>query len=353
MSDIALTISVENADEKALHRFVDDLQKLHDLPQAAIDETRRSETVLELVIRYPLSMFDRSVSQLMATLFGEIPFMRAFGKARFENLEFPEAVFHWFAGPAFGAEAVLNRFGAVEPPLLVAILKPSLDAEGTLEQLEARIAGPVSGGFHIAKDDEMQGDFPNVPLDVRLALAVRNRRYVPAVNLDDPGAFRHAISNADVGMVIINPTIIGFPLLHELRKSTKVPLLGHLSMQGMYAACFSHRIFAQLHRLFGCDALITPIGETHYYRASKADEWEIADELTRDLPIAKTLPLLTGGGSLRNLAALMVPYEAAKKPYGIVLGGLIFNSPRPPAEMAKAVVDEVCRVKTSGHRARL
>ena len=37
------------------------------------------------------------------------------------------------------------------------------------------------------------------------------------------------------------------------------------------------------------------------------------------MPIAKTLPLLTGGGSMENLATIMRPYEEAKVPYGIVL----------------------------------
>jgi len=68
---------------------------------------------------------------------------------------------------------------------------------------------------------------------------------------------------------------------------------------------------------------------------------------TSDLPMAKTLPLLTGGGSMNNLESLMTPYEEPKVPYGIVLGGLIFNSDRPPAEMAQTVVRKVAEV----HRA--
>ena len=344
MGNIELTIIAEHADEKALHKFVDDLQRLKDLPTSKIDVGRRSPSALELKIRYPLAIFDHSVGQFLAVLFGEIPFMRAFGQARFEELELPEEVYRWFGGPAFGATAVLERFGASRPPLLVAILKPSLDLETNLEQFEARIAGPLAGGFHAAKDDEMQGDFPNLPLQTRLALAERNRQYIPAVNLDDVGAFRAVLNRSQIGMVMTNPTIMGFPTLNQLRKSTRVPILGHLSMQGIYATCFSHRIFALLHRLFGCDALISPIGNTHYYRASKEDEGEMVTAFTSELPIAKTLPLLTGGGSMENLATIMDPYEAQKVPYGIVLGGLIFNSQKGPTDMARAVVQKVAAV---------
>jgi ribulose 1,5-bisphosphate carboxylase large subunit-like protein len=345
MNGVELTIRAENADERALHKFVDDLQRLQDLPSATVDVTRRSPSTLVLKIRYPLTVFDHSVGQFLALLFGEIPFMRAFGQACFEDLALPEEVYEWFRGPAFGAERVLERFGASEPPLLVAILKPSLDPNGTVKELEQRIAHPLAGGFHAAKDDEMQGDFPNLSYRARFDLAARNRHYIPAVNFDDLNALREVFNRPEVGMIMVNPTIMGFPALFELRKATRVPILGHLSMQGIYATCFTPRIYAILHRLFGADALITPIGNTHYYRASKAEECEMVHAFTSELPIAKTLPLLTGGGRMDNLETIMTPYEAEKIPYGIVLGGLIFNSDKEPKQMARGVVQRIKEVK--------
>jgi ribulose 1,5-bisphosphate carboxylase large subunit-like protein len=344
MDHVELTLTSENADERALRKFIDDLQRLKDLPSAVIDLNHRSPSVIELKIRYPLTIFDRSVGQFLAVLFGEIPYMRAFGQARFEDLVLPPQVYEWFSGPAFGAASVLDRFGA-ESPLLVAILKPSLDPDLTIDALEKRIRQPLRGGFHAAKDDEMQGNFPKLPLNARLDLAARTRGYIPAVNLDDPLALRDVVQRSEIGMVLVNGTIIGFPALYELRKYTRVPILSHLSMQGVYATSFSPRLYALLHRLFGSDALISPIGDTHYYRASKAEESEIVRTLTSELPIAPTIPLLTGGGSLQNLASLMAPYEAANLPYGIVLGGLIFNFNREPQEMALTVVQKVKEVK--------
>jgi ribulose 1,5-bisphosphate carboxylase large subunit-like protein len=347
MRNIELTILTENADEKALNRFLGDLQKLKDLPSGTLEIDRRSPSSFVLKIGFPLSIFDRSVGQFMAVLFGEIPFMRAFGQARFEDLDLPEEVYEWFGGPAFGASVVLDRFDAADGPLLLAILKPSLDFDLTLDGLAKRISEPTGAGFHAAKDDEMQGNFPNLPVNARLDLASRNRRYIPALNFDDPADTVKILQRSEIGMVMVNGTILGFPVLHELRKRTKVPILSHLSMQGVYASSFSHRLYAQLHRLFGCDAFISPIGETHYYRASQSEEHEIVRAFTSDLPIARTLPLLTGGGSMENLARIMIPHETAGVPYGIVLGGLIFNSERTPAEMAAAVVEKVAQVKAS------
>jgi len=339
MQNVELTITATHADEKALRKFVDDLQRLTDLPTTRIDLVHLSASTMELKIRYPLDIFDHSVSQFLSVLFGEIPFMRAFGAARFEDLAVPDEVYEWFGGPAFGAASVLERFGAVRPPMLVAILKPSLDPDTTLDELKERIAGPLAGGFHAAKDDEMQGDFSRLSLAARIELARTNRRYIPSVNLDDLNAFRRTLDMSEIGMVLTNPTILGFPGLQQLRKTTRVPILAHLSMQGVYATCFSHRLYALLHRLFGSDAFISPIGETHYYRASKQDEQEMVDAFTSELPIAKTLPLLTGGGSLNNLESIMTPYEQRKVPYGIVFGGLIFNSDKAPEEMARTVVE--------------
>lgn len=350
-NNIELTVLAEDADEKALHKFIVDLQRLKDLPSSKIDVDRMSASAFKVHLRFPLNIFDRSVGQFIAMLFGEIPFMRAFGKARFEGLTLPAEVYSWFQGPAFGATSVLERFGAAEPPLLVAIIKPSLDLEGSVVDLEQRMRQPVTGGFHAAKDDEMQGDFANLPLQARLDLASRNRCYIPAVNLDDMSAFHQVLQREELGMILMNPTIVGFPALHELRKHTKVPLLGHLSMQGVYATSFSHRIYGQLHRLFGCDALISPIGDTHYYRASQAEETEIVNALTCELPIQKTLPMLTGGGGMSNLARIMTPYEQAGVPYGIVLGGLIFNSDRPPQSMAEAVVQKIAETKKALNKA--
>jgi len=347
MRNIELTILAEEADEKALNKFLGDLQKLKDLPSGTLAIERRSPSTFVLKIGFPLSIFDRSVGQFMAVLFGEIPFMRAFGRARFEDLHLPEEVYEWFGGPAFGDTAVLDRFGAAEGPLLLAILKPSLDFDLTVDGLAKRVAEPTGAGFHAAKDDEMQGDFPNLPVQARLDLASRNRRYIPALNFDNPADTIKVLQRSEIGMVMVNGTILGFPVLHELRKHTKIPILSHLSMQGVYASSFSHRLYAHLHRLFGCDAFISPIGETHYYRATQSDEHGIVRAFTSDLPIAKTLPLLTGGGSMENLARIMIPHETAGVPYGIVLGGLIFNSDKKPSEMAAAVVDKVAQVRAS------
>jgi len=78
--------------KRLLRKFVDDLQGLTDLHTTRIGPVHLSASTMELKIRYPLDILDRSVSQFLSVLFGEIPFMRAVGTARFQDLIVPDGV---------------------------------------------------------------------------------------------------------------------------------------------------------------------------------------------------------------------------------------------------------------------
>ena len=151
----------------------------------------------------------------------------------------------------------------------------------------------------------------------------------------------------DIGMIILNGTVIGFPMLQVISRDTKVPILSHLSLQGTYCPSFSPRVFAMLHRLFGADALIAPIGNTHYYRTSKEEEWEIVQALTEEAPVKPTLPFLTGGGALENMHEIMEPYEKSGTPYAMTFGTLVFGSNETPQEMATKVTEKIKTNKKS------
>src|SRR5262249_12349800 len=161
-------------------------------------------------------------------------FMRSFAQVKFVDLRLPEEVFAWFRGPKFGVDGLRDRFDIKQFPFLMAIVKPSMGLD--LEALEQRIAGPLRAGFHAVKDDEMQGNSSSLPLASRLELAARHRGYIPTVNLDSMDGLRPVLARKDLSMVLVNATIAGFPMLHEMSKITNVPLLSHLSLQGTYAA---------------------------------------------------------------------------------------------------------------------
>ena len=112
----------------------------------------------------------------MAILFGEMPFMRAFDRFIFRNIEVPEEVYGWFQGPRFGANGIKNRFDLNEFPLVMGIIKPSLDVTRDIAGQRSKLKGVFEAGLHAVKDDEIQGNLPNMPLEARLALAAEKKR---------------------------------------------------------------------------------------------------------------------------------------------------------------------------------
>lgn len=345
MSRIRSILQIHNAEEEKISSLLRHLQKIQDVPSVNTELTLQDDTSWRLVIDYPLSVFDHSVTQFLAVLFGELSFMRAFGDVCFLDIELPEEVYHWFGGPKFGVEGIQEKFRVQEFPFLTAILKPSIGPDLTPDIIEKKIADAVAGGFHAVKDDEMQGDLTFAPLEARLKIAKRFPEYVPTINVDDLETFKKILRVVTQNMILVNATVMGFPLFHRFVKTSKIPFLSHLAMQGVYHPNFSPRLFAFLHRLFGADALITPIGDTDYYRASKKDEQDMVTALTMELPIKPALPLLTGGAKLTNIESIIASYERSKNPYGVVMGTQIFGGEGNPKEMAEKVVAKIREYK--------
>ena len=334
MKTVDLVLEMHDVNKADTKHFFEKLQYLQDVPCDDLLLEDTGERSLMVTIRYPLTIFDQTVSQFMAALFGEFPYMRSFGNARFIDLRLPDEVWGWFGGPTFGAEGIKARVGGEQYPITMAIIKPSISSDLTAERIHQVVAEPIAGGFDFVKDDEMQGDFPYAPLADRVALASQVQQYVPTLNLDSATGYTDILADENIGMVLLNATVIGFPMLQRIASQTKVPILSHLSLQGTYMSTFSPKLIALLHRLFGCDALITPIGDTEYYRAAKADELEMARALTSPAPGRATLPFLTGGGTIDNVQDIMAPYEADQLPYGLVFGTQVFGSDQSPETMA-------------------
>ena len=348
MSNIVSVIKLEKVNAKKLQKFIKHWQTIKDLPCDKLVFHKINSSTLKLEIHYPLNIFDKSVTQFLTVLFGELSFVTNFGQVKFIDLKLPREVYRWFGGPKFGVEELKKRFNVAKYPMLVAIIKPSLGKELNIKKINNKITGVINNGFHAIKDDEMQGDLKNTPLSIRIKLAKKYRRYIPAVNVDSVVAYKKIMNgkNANkIGMIIINASTIGFPMLHEIRKITRIPILSHVAMQGVYANSFSPKVFALLHRLFGCDAYTNPIGDVGYFNVDRKQEKEMAIEFTKNLPIKKTLPLFTGGARLNNLRLIIKPYEKLKIPYGVVFGSLIFASEDSPAHMCQKTIKKIREIK--------
>src|SRR3989304_434160 len=342
MKNIKTTLIAEGIDIEKLSKFIEHWRKIKDLPCEDIKINRIKDKIFKIELYYPLDIFDKSVTQFLTVLFGELSFVVNFGKIKFVDLDLPDEVYKWFKGPKFGVDEIRKRFSVDKYPMLMAIIKPSLGREITSKDIEKKINVVLNNGFHGIKDDEMQGNLVYSPLKDRIKFARKYKKYAPSLNLDSVEEYKRLIGTKDgknIGMVIINASTLGFPMLYEIRKITNVPILSHVALQGIYAQSMSPSLFAKLHRLFGCDAFINPIGEVGYFKVNREEEKEMAIEFTKDLPIKKTLPLFAGGARLNNLLEIIQPYEKMKIPFGVVFGSLIFSYPSPPSEMCRKVIN--------------
>jgi len=342
MAFIISKIKLENVNVEKVIKFLEHWKEIKDLPCEDIGITKVEDSTLLLEIYYSLEIFDKTVTQFMTIIFRELSFVSALGKVTFIDLQLPDEVYAWFGGPKFGAEEIKKRFDVEDYPVLVAIVKPSLSKELTIDKIKEKIEAVIAGKFHAVKDDEMQGNLSYTSLNDRIELAKTYKKYIPTLNLDSIEDFKKYLSregSKKIGMVLINASIVGFSMLHEIRKITNVPILSHVALQGVYNSSFSPKVFALLHRLFGCDAFTNPIGDVDYFNITKLQEKEMVLEFTKELPIKKTLPLLTGGARLHNLIDIIKPYEKLKVPYGVVFGSLIFASKEKPKVMCVKTIE--------------
>ncbi len=349
MKQIISTIKLEGVETDKLPKFLEHWKEIKDLPCEDLKIDKIDENTLQIRIYYPLDIFDRSVTQFITVLFGELSFIKIFGKVKFLDLELPKEVYKWFEGPKFGVEEIKKRFEAKDYPILISIIKPSLGKDLTTKKIKEKIKGVLAGGFHGIKDDEMQGNLIYAPLKERVKFAKKYGKYIPVLNLDNIKDYEKILNGKDsdkIGGVLLNVSTLGFSMLHEIRKITRVPLFSHPALQGVYGYSFSPKVFAMLHRLFGCDGYISPIAEVDYFNVDKEEEKDMVTEFTKELPIKKTLPILCGGARINNLKEIMIPYEKMDVPYGFAFGSQIFAYEGGPTKMCKKVVEKVKETKS-------
>lgn len=342
MNMIKSILKLDRVNKEEVKRFIKHWRKNADLPCKKLNLKSIGVETLLAEIYYPLNIFDRTVTQFISVLFAEIPMVKAWGNVTFIDLELPNEVYKWFTGPKFGTKELKSRFHVRSWPLLLAIAKPSLGT--SLKQLKSKITEILSSGFHAIKDDEMLGNASYSPLRGRIRLAKKYRRYVPSLNLDNLEGYEQNLSHGEIGMALINASTIGFPMLNEIKKISKVPLCSHMAMQGTFTKDFSARVFAKLHRLFGCDAYILPFGDADYYSITKKEEKEMVEEFTKDLPIKKTLPIIVGGAAPNNIKERVRPYKDTGIPFGIAFGSFIFSTKEKPSLQCKLITDELNKI---------
>jgi ribulose-bisphosphate carboxylase large chain len=256
--------------------FPDDL-----IPNAAIREQivgqlaaleQLEEDRWEAVIRYPVEVAGRELTQLVNCLFGNSSIKPGIRLVRFD---LSERLALLYRGPRFGQAGLRDRLGVRDRPLLCTAVKPMGLSPRALADLAYRMA---LGGIDLIKDDHGLADQAFCPFDERVArcgeaVARANQEtggqtlYVPNVTAPALEIVRRArfARAAGAGGLLFCPGLAGLDALRALADddTLALPILSHPAFQGSFTldprGGVAHGcLYGQLNRLAGADATIFP-----------------------------------------------------------------------------------------------
>ena len=250
----------------------------------------------ELVIRYPVEVAGRELTQLVNCLYGNISLQPGI---RLMGFDLSETLSRCYRGPRFGQAGLRNLVGVQDRPLLCTAIKPMGLSPKELAEMAYRLA---LGGIDLIKDDHGLTDQSFCPFEERVlrcaeAVARANQetggqvRYLPNVTAPAP-EIRHRAQHAreaGAGGLLFCPGLAGLDAMRALADddTLALPILSHPAFQGSYTldprGGLAHGVlFGLLNRLAGADATIFP---------SDGGRFAFTPDECRDIVAGATRPL--------------------------------------------------------------
>lgn len=205
-----------------------------------------------------------------STVLGNLFELRHFSALKLLDLQLPDALADAYPGPAFAVEGTRRLTGVHGRPIVGTIIKPSV---GLTPQVTAEMADRmISAGLDFLKDDELMGDPPHSPFEVRFAAVMdvvdrhadrTGRKAMYAVNISgDLDAMRRQLDIVEkrggtCAMLVLNA--VGLAGVAAVRRHSKVVLHGHRAGWGMFDRSpylgMSYLAYQKFWRLAGVDHL--------------------------------------------------------------------------------------------------
>ncbi|MBT9459937.1 MAG: ribulose-bisphosphate carboxylase large subunit family protein [Burkholderiaceae bacterium] len=227
-------------------------------------------TRCRLELSWPLENLGPSLTNLMATVAGNLFELRQVSGLRITDLTLPPAFAAAYPGPAFGIAGTRRLAGVASGPLIGTIIKPSVGLSPAQTAEQVRLL--IDGGIDFIKDDELQADGPHCPFDERVRAVMRvvndgaqrlGRKPMVAFNITgdlDQMRRRHDLVLELGGTcVMASLNAIGLVGLIELRRHSRLPIHGHRAGWGWLSRCpalgWDYGPWQQIQRLAGADHL--------------------------------------------------------------------------------------------------
>ncbi|WPP50953.1 ribulose-bisphosphate carboxylase large subunit family protein [Catalinimonas niigatensis] len=223
-------------------------------------------------LAWPLENVGLNLSNLMATVAGNLFELSPFSALKLLDITVPDAFNEKYPGPQFGIKETRRLCDVYERPIIGTIIKPSvgLSPQQTAQQVHTLI----EAGLDFVKDDELMGDSPHSPftervdavMDVINRYAQRNgKKPMFAFNLSgdvDDMLFRHDyVLQKGGSCVMISLNWVGISGVNKLAQHTQLPIHGHRNGWGLYSRSEDIGIaFKAYHKIFsmaGVDHLHT------------------------------------------------------------------------------------------------
>lgn len=288
-----------------------------------------------VTLSWPIDNVGPSLSNLVATIAGNLFELKAFSGLRLLDVRLPTVFSEKYKGPKFGIEGTRRLSDVHGRPLIGTIIKPSV---GLTPEATGELVGKLAdAGIDFVKDDELQADGPSCPFEARVAavMAAVNRaadktgkKTMVAFNLTgeiDEMRRRHDVVLAHGGTCVMASVLpVGYAGMIELARHSELPIHGHRAGWGALTRDpnlgWSFPAWSKLWRLAGCDHLHVN-GLANKFTESDNSVIRSARSLGEPLfagsPMC-AMPVFSSGQTIRQAAGT---WEALKSPDLIYTAG--------------------------------
>jgi len=223
-------------------------------------------------IAWPEENVGVNLSNLMATVAGNLFELSPFSALKLLDITVPESYKSKYRGPKFGIEGTRRLCQVEKGPIIGTIIKPSmgLSPQATAQQVQTLI----DAGLDFIKDDELMGDSPHSPFEKRVdaVMAVINRyadktgkKPMFAFNLSgdiDDMLRRHDYVLSSGGTcVMASLNWVGISGMQKLSAHTQLPIHGHRNGWGLFYRSehigMDFKVFHKIYSMAGADHIHT------------------------------------------------------------------------------------------------
>ena len=230
--------------------------------------TGDSYTRARVTLSWPLDNIGVDLTNLVATVAGNLFELRQFSGLRLLGIRPPDAFAAAYPGPKHGIAGTRALSGVEAGPLIGTIIKPSVgfDAKQTAELVQTL----ARAGIDFIKDDELQADGPHCPFEERARAVMRvindhadrtGKKVMYAFNLTgeiDAMRRRHDLVR-DLGgtCVMVSLNSVGIAGMLGLSRHSGLPIHAHRNGWGYLSRApmlgWDYAAWSKLWRLAGAD----------------------------------------------------------------------------------------------------